>query len=432
MNRWKSVFGLIVAFILMQSAANFRALASSDASVNPTTQASGATAALLDQKAQMESDLQRYADKEVADRFARSETDVLEHARRIEESGEQVLSATHSWIEVVTLLFVISFALFVGEFQGLHRAKVEARAAGQAALAATQNAQQAVVGASQAAASAEDGVRRIQKAELEIVEPAKQRMLQLQSSISQALEDVQQYIVGIEDFEQPAVVGEPSELPPVENVERMEEADIVILIAMRTGAIGLRDLAPAFVKLGKYWNYIENYPRAVARFQRAVELDSTSWEALLGISRSFCGLASRPAVAEEIKQGDLREAALWCRKAEQACSNPEPRVFLNWGWIAYGQGQIEAAIEWYTKAKAADPEIKRPTCIYNLSAAYAKTGNFSQALDELQLVVGRDRNWKYAARDPDFKALMEDQTAHGERFRELLEKAKREAEMGSN
>jgi tetratricopeptide (TPR) repeat protein len=432
MNRWKSAFGLILAAILMQSAGNVRALASSDRSVDSKTQTSVAAPAQQDQKGQMENDLQRYVDKEVADRFAQSETDILEHARRIEESGEQVLSATHSWIEVVTLLFVISFALFVGEFRGLHRAKLEARAAGQAALAATQSAEQAVARASHAAANAEDGVRRIQKAEMEIVEPAKERMLQLQSSISQALADVQQYIAGIEDFEQPAVVGEPSELPPVENVERMEEADIVILIAMRTGAISLDDLAPAFVKLGKYWNYIENYPRAVARFQRAFELDSTSWEPLLGISRSFCGLSSRAGVAEEIKQGDLREAALWCKKAEQACPNPEPRIFLNWGWIAYGQEQIDVAIEWYKKAKAADPEIKRPTCIYNLSAAYAKTGNFSQALDEFQLVVGRDRNWEYAARDSDFKALMEDQTAYGERFRELLAKAKREAETGSS
>jgi tetratricopeptide (TPR) repeat protein len=430
MNLWKSAFGLILAAILLQSAGNVRALASGDGTLNSKTQTAVAASVLPDQKAQTESDLQRYVDKEVADKFAQSETDILEHARRIEESGEQVLSATHSWIELVTLLFVISFALFVGEFQGLHRAKVKARAAGRAALAATQNAQQAVARASQAAANAEDGVRRIQKAEMEIVEPAKERMLQLQSSISQALEDVQQYIAGIEDFEQPAVVGEPSELPPVENVERMEEADIIILIAMRTGAIGLNDLAPAFVKLGKYWNYIDNYPRAVARFQRAIELDATSWEPLLGISRSFCGLASRPGVDEEIKQGDLREAAIWCRKAEQACPNQEPRIFLNWGWIAYGQGQIDAAIEWYQKAKTADPEIKRPTCIYNLSAAYAKAGNLSQALDEFQLVVARDRNWEYAARDPDFRVLMQDQTAYGRRFRELLAKAKREAEAG--
>jgi tetratricopeptide (TPR) repeat protein len=312
------------------------------------------------QKAQLESDLRQYTDKEVADRFAQSEADVLEHTRRIEESGEQVLSATHSWIELVTLLFVVSFALFVGEFRGIQKAKVEARQAGQAARTATQNAQEAVARASEAAANAEDGVRRIQGAETEVVEPAKERMLQLQSSIAQALEDVQQYIARIEDFEQPAVVGEPSELPPVENVQ---QADIVILIAMRTGAISLNNLAPAFVKLGKYWNYIENYPRAVARFQRAVELDSGSWEASLGISRSFCGRASRPEVAEKIKQRDLEEAATWCAKAEHSCTHPEPRIFLNWGWIAYGQGQFESAIQWYRKAKAADLEIKRPTCI---------------------------------------------------------------------
>jgi len=103
--------------------------------------------------------------------------------------------------------------------------------------------------------------------------------------------------------------------------------------------------------------------------------------------------------------------------------------FLNWGWIAYGQGQFDSAIQWYRKAKAADPEIKRPTCVYNLSAVLAKTGNFSQALVELQLVVARDRNWEYAHRDPDFEALKNDQT-YGEAFREMLERAKREAGQG--
>jgi tetratricopeptide (TPR) repeat protein len=426
MNRWKYAFALILTAILMQSAGDARALASGNRAFNSKTQPPAAASAPSDQKAQLESDLRQYTDKEVADRFAQSEADVLEHTRRIEESGEQVLSATHSWIELVTLLFVVSFALFVGEFRGIQKAKVEARQAGQAARTATQNAQEAVARASEAAANAEDGVRRIQGAETEVVEPAKERMLQLQSSIAQALEDVQQYIARIEDFEQPAVVGEPSELPPVENVQRMEEADIVILIAMRTGAISLNNLAPAFVKLGKYWNYIENYPRAVARFQRAVELDSGSWEASLGISRSFCGRASRPEVAEKIKQRDLEEAATWCAKAEHSCTHPEPRIFLNWGWIAYGQGQFESAIQWYRKAKAADLEIKRPTCIYNLSAVLAKTGNFSQALVELQLVVARDRNWEYADRDPDFEALKNDET-YGKPFREMLERAKREA-----
>jgi hypothetical protein len=47
-------------------------------------------------------------------------------------------------------------------------------------------------------------------------------------------------------------------------------------------------------------------------------------------------------------------------------------------------------------------------------------------LVELQLVVARDRNWEYAGRDPDFEALKNDET-YGKPFREMLERAKREA-----
>lgn len=98
------------------------------------------------------------------------------------------------------------------------------------------SASRAVERASLAATSAEAAVSRIQTVETQVVEPAKERMRQLDLSISNALNDVQHYFEKIEDFEETSVIGEPPEFPPVEYVQRMEEADVVIVIAMRIGA----------------------------------------------------------------------------------------------------------------------------------------------------------------------------------------------------
>jgi hypothetical protein len=98
------------------------------------------------------------------------------------------------------------------------------------------SASRAVERASLAATSAEAAVSRIQTVETQVVEPAKERTRQLDLSISNALNDVQHYFEKIEDFEETSVIGEPPEFPPVEYVQRMEEADVVIVIAMRIGA----------------------------------------------------------------------------------------------------------------------------------------------------------------------------------------------------
>ena len=64
MNRWKYACALILCAILMQSVGDARALASGNRSFNSKTQPPAPTSALLDQKAQLESDLRQYTDKE--------------------------------------------------------------------------------------------------------------------------------------------------------------------------------------------------------------------------------------------------------------------------------------------------------------------------------------------------------------------------------
>jgi tetratricopeptide (TPR) repeat protein len=376
---------------------------------------------------QIQSDLRQHIDDEIESRFEKSEADLIDHGKRIEESGELVLAASHTWIEVVSLLFVVSFALAIGEYRGIQKAKVEARRAGKDASEATVRASEAVTRATKAAADAEEAVGRIRAAESQVVEPAKHRMQELQQSISSALDDVQAYFAGIQDVENPGIFGEPSELPPAEHIARMEEADVVILTALRVGAISRDAAAPVFTKLGKYWNYLENYPRAIARFQRAIELDGHSWEAYLGMGLSYNGLAARPGISEAVQGRTLEQAEKLLNIAKSIGPDSNPRTHNALGWVAYVKRDFGAAIDCYKAAIESDIKQERTsTYRYNLSAVYAKTGRFQEACDEFAKVANIDRSWEGAETDGDFANLREDTSPLGQLFNSLVTKAKAE------
>lgn len=272
---------------------------------------------------------------------------------------------------------------------------------------------------------ADAALRRIQSAEIDVVEPVKARMEQLAKSIDNAVRDVQAYFDRIDDLERTAVVGEPPEFPPVEYVNRMEEADAVILIAIRIGAVDQTKLAPVFIKLGNYWDFTENYGRAIARYQRAIELDPSAWEAFFGLSRTYCGLASRANINADARRRQLVLADHYCELAEQKASSPDVRLPLHRGWIAYARGDFAGAINRFREALRLDPERKRATVSYNLAATLAKVGRFDEAIAELEPIIARDSNWESAASDPDFADLLKNQEEPGRRFRELLEKGGR-------
>jgi tetratricopeptide (TPR) repeat protein len=290
----------------------------------------------------------------------------------------------------------------------------------------------AVDRANQAAANAEGALARIQSAETHVVLPAKERMEQLARSIDNALRDVQAYFDRVENLERTTVVGEPPEFPPVEYVNRMEEADAVIMIAMRIEAVEPARLAAVFMKLGNYWDFIENYARAIARYQRAVELEPGAWEAFFGLSRTYCGLASRANINPDARQRQLALAEHYCEIAEQKASAPDVKLPLHRGWIAYERGDFIGAIEHYRDAFRLDPRRKRAAVSYNLSATLAKVGYFAEALAELEPVITRDNNWEAAATDPDFAKLLEDRGDLGKHFRELLGKGRREGRRGDS
>jgi tetratricopeptide (TPR) repeat protein len=341
-------------------------------------------------------------------------------AEHSEREADRIISyctyAITAWAAIATIILAVVTGFGLYGYGQLREA--EQRLA---------SASEAVTRANHAATNAERALARIESAETHVVLPAKERMEQLARSIDNALRDVQTYFDRVEDLERTTVVGEPPEFPPVEYVNRMEEADAVIMIAMRIGAIDPAKLAPVFIRLGNYWDFIENYARAIARYQRAAELDSNAWEASFGLSRTYCGLASRPSTNHHAKERQLALADHYCEIAEQKVLSPDAKLPLHRGWIAYERGDFMGAIEHYRDALRLDRQRKRAIVSYNLSATLAKVGYFAEAIAEFKPVAARDNNWESATTDECFAILLRDPGELGGRFRELLEKGKPEA-----
>jgi tetratricopeptide (TPR) repeat protein len=346
-------------------------------------------------------------------------------AEHSEREADRVISystyAITAWAAIATIILAVVTGFGLYGYGQLREA--EQRLA---------SASEAVTRANNAATNAEGALARIESAETHVVLPAKKRMEQLARSIDNALRDikihdssnVKAYFTRIEQLEHTTVMGEPPEFPPAQYVKAMEEADAVIIIAMRIGVIDQVELAPVFVKLGNYWDHIENYARAIARYQRAVELDPGAWEAFFGLSRTYCGLASRADTNPDAKRRQLALADNYCEAAEQKIPAADVRLSVHRGWIVYENGDLARAIEHFRSALALDPERKRAVVSYNLSATLAKVGRFAEALDELEPVIARDDNWEAAATDTDFVDLLADQGVFGNRFRELLEEGR--------
>src|SRR6266852_8451868 len=84
------------------------------------------------------------------------------------------------------------------------------------------------------------------------------------------------------------------EIPDERTLQRMEEADNVVAMAQKKASGSLTSdegchpsatkvKVPISKNLENYWNVVENYQRAIARFRRPIDLDQKSWEAHNGL-----------------------------------------------------------------------------------------------------------------------------------------------------
>lgn len=226
---------------------------------------------------------------------------------------------------------------------------------------------------------------------------------------------------------------------------QIEEADILAVMGQRIKPQkDPKELAQAFMRLGGYWLNVDNYPRAIARYQRAAKIDQQSWEAYASLAQALGELATRQGTPPIVKFRLLDKSDDYCRIAETLAGGQraDTRYFLAWNAdergatrpaVEYYDSALDynQAVDFYRQAQKLDP--RKPKVTYNLACVFSnRLSNYAAALSELTRLVDVVRIPDIAEKmmnitqlrelvttDPDFQGLLGD-TEYGIRVKQLL------------
>jgi tetratricopeptide (TPR) repeat protein len=331
----------------------------------------------------------------------------LELAQREHEWGKMLLDVMKNWLALLSLFFVILGVLGFREYTVIRRAAADAK----------RTVTDAMTDINKATGEIKAATERVHEQESE-VKLSSERVKAMDVAIAKSVSDLSTYFEKLPTLERRGILGEPPELPPSDHVARYEEGDIVITMADKINGIAKRDLVEPLVKLGIYWRLIENFPRALARFTRALEIDAGSVEALRGRTGALYVWAAQRGTPPSVKKRLLEDAQTDVNSALNLKPN-DAGLFFDQGWIYDELGELEKAVEAYKKGLGIDPKHRNMT--YNLACTYTKQGKLSEALFELAKIA--DTEWEDMQQDDDFRALRES-PEFGPRLAELIERGR--------
>lgn len=204
----------------------------------------------------------------------------------------------------------------------------------------------------------------------------------------------------------PVALGAPPAVLPPRVEQALEDADILLGLYDRLKLPGdAQKSAERFLKLGLYRAARREYGRAIARLERATELDPSSAEAHLELGRILSYHAAESGLEGEDKKSVLQQAEFEVGKAVALRGGSHDADTLHvLAWVCHDGGKHERAAELYeeawTKSDGQGWEIK-----YNRSCALAALGRGDEALADLGLIPKGHRAWRVAEEDEELKAL---------------------------
>jgi tetratricopeptide (TPR) repeat protein len=328
--------------------------------------------------------------------------EVMKHA---DQTMTYVSWMTTIWIALFTVVTGAAGVFLYGEVSVLTRARDQAQLALAEAIAAKNQAQLALAEAIAAKNEAVTSRDALQKAEKDAKEAA-EHVRKLDEASQNALKDVDDYHEKLPKVQTPVPIGSPFELPPLDQVDQMEEADILTVLGAKLRPQDPVKLAKAFVSLGGYWRQIENYPRAIARYHKATSLDDKCWQAYEGVTQTLNDLAARSRISSEAKERLLTISQDYCDTAV-AVGGEQVKTLIDLAWIADERGQFDDAITLLIRAREVDKQSERTIVItYNIACLYAHNEKtFDKAVEELEKIVDEDRTREHFAIDGDFAKL---------------------------
>jgi tetratricopeptide (TPR) repeat protein len=128
------------------------------------------------------------------------------------------------------------------------------------------------------------------------------------------------------------------------------------------------------LQLGAAYRNKKDYDNALAAYNDLLKADPNSDKARVGVGQTY------------IEKGDLAAAASALNQGAQQTANKE--IFFTLGEVEAARGNSDAAVQWYQKASADDPNWGKP--LLKLGLTSLKKGDKADAAAKMQRVLAVD------------------------------------------
>lgn len=310
-------------------------------------------------------------------------------------------------IIVAGVIGVLSFLGF-REWRDIKTRAKKAEEFSKKAEAAAQKAQEVQT-------KAEETEKRLDAA-MTAAEKEVQLISDWRSSLSSAWADINAHFQELPILESEEVDGVEMPPIPIEISSTFEDRDVILMLCdqLKIPADKTKS-AEYFLKLACYWRLVKNYPRAIARVERAVDLAPDLSDARRDLARTLTHWAETLPDDSSLRRERLKRALKVLEETRARLQEEDESLLFELAYTHDILGEFEAAAELYRKARTMDQEQAVAAnqeeywyLTYNLACSLSLAGKLEEAFAEVTLFLERwpDR-WKLVQKDPHLRRIRE-------------------------
>jgi tetratricopeptide (TPR) repeat protein len=226
---------------------------------------------------------------------------------------------------------------------------------------------------------------------------------------------------------------------PIKISATFEDADVVLMLCDQLKIAGEREKNWVyFLRLAQYWRIAKNYPRALSRAERAVELAPQNADVHLTLAKTLAHWADGLPVDSLLRREAVQQALREIDTVVMLQGKEDVRSLHERAWALDTQGEFIRAAAIYKDAREEDRKEaalkgreERWYLTYNRGCSLAKAGQVDESLTEISLFLEKwPERWPAVKNDPDLEALRSS-SPWKERLTALIEDAKSRRKGGS-
>lgn len=360
---------------------------------------------------------------------------VLAEARRVEEHTENqvslIVTLMEIFIGVVALVTIILIGIGLREWKNVSE---KAEATLKSAEAAAKRAQETADKGQTLVNNLEketDAARQKADAAARLAEENSQQIREMRTSLVEAWGgEIQR---AFRDFPKLEADWEFAfkirELPPEEKVRIVDLDDLCVICDRLKIPTDLEMLIDSFLQMSRYWRFVDEYPKALVRVDRALDLASTEElerRCRLHRARVFIQWVTyKPGKRRNLH---LENAKKDLDRIRTIQGGDDASTLFEEAWIADVEERYEEAVKLWTRSREAEMAAGKPEGLwrygYNVACTLTRANRLEEAVGELRRLIGSGPAWiGLASTDPDLEKL-KTHPEWGEELEKVLEEAR--------